>query len=56
MRCSYHHGTFYLKDYGFQGFFTSEEMIGVIRHAEHPQRVSSYISFAFTVDERGVCR
>lgn len=25
---------------GFQGFFTSEEMVGLVRHAEHPQRVS----------------
>lgn len=25
---------------GFQGFFTSEEIVGLIRHAETPQRVS----------------
>jgi hypothetical protein len=25
---------------GFRGYFTSEEMVGMIRHAEHPTRVS----------------
>jgi hypothetical protein len=24
---------------GFTGYFTNEEMVGLIRHAEHPQRV-----------------
>lgn len=26
---------------GFQGFFTGEEMVGMVRHAETPQRVSA---------------
>jgi hypothetical protein len=25
---------------GFRGYFTNEEMVGMIRHAEHPTRVS----------------
>lgn len=24
---------------GFTGYFTNEEMVGLVRHAEHPQRV-----------------
>lgn len=26
---------------GFTGYFTNEEMVGMVRHAEHPQRVSN---------------
>ena len=25
---------------GFKGFFTKEELVGLVRHAEYPQRVS----------------
>lgn len=26
---------------GFRGYFTNEEMVGLVRHAEHPNRVGS---------------
>ncbi len=35
---------------GFKGFFTAEEMNGVIRHAEYPQRVSAPTGYDAVVD------
>lgn len=30
---------------GFTGYFTNEEMVGLVRHAEHPQRVRVLSTF-----------
>ncbi|EHA25518.1 hypothetical protein ASPNIDRAFT_42122 [Aspergillus niger ATCC 1015] len=37
---------------GFTGFFTSEEIIGAIRHAEIPQRFPWYATDMYTVHDR----
>ena len=35
---------------GFAGYFTNEEMVGLVRHAEHPQRVSVFSTFSGRAD------